>query len=1483
MATIVTRSGKGSPLTNTEVDSNFTNLNTDKLELSGGTMTGNLSFGDSNKAIFGAGSDLQIYHDGNHSRIVETGGGDIIIQGDEFSLMNVAGTEYMIFADNDSFVKLYYDGSAKLATTSTGIDVTGTVTSDGLTVERETALTYGSIDINGTNDSSIRMYNSAGTANFRKMDIRYSAATGYEGLYFRSINDANNDFNEIARFDTKTGDISFYEDTGTTAKFFWDASAERLGLGTSSPSDSLHIYDSSGGATLKIESNTANAYDSSKLELLGGNLSVSEILFGDATDNDVGKIIYRHDGNSLSFNVNAAERMRIDSSGRFGIGTSTPRTTLDVNHPTTNQVAVFRSGDATATIGFADDSTPLTGNLSRVTLGAIGSNMVFNTNSAERMRIDSSGRLLVGKTAPTIATTGVELRPNGQVFATQSGNYPLLLNRTTSDGTIAEFRKDNTTVGSIGTVAGATYYAGTSKSLRINTTGFHPATNAGAYSDDTVDLGHSAGRFKDLHLSGGVNVSESSSSWMGIKGSKLGYGSGSYKATLVGATTGTNSVALGVDMSGNTSGAFSGYSDIFVKNNVGLYQPNAANDDILDIMHWRDSETVFNDSGDNRDFRVESDSNANMLFVDGGSNRVTVGAAGGLTSTFNVSGNAQFANGTGNVGSLSISPSNDRQVITANSPGNYGDYGVTLRSMRATGGSAYINNIDMTYQSTVLNEEGYDVDFRVESDNHSHMLFVDGGNNAVGIATTSPSYALDIAGSFRTRYTVPGFSSITGTSGSANYYKIGTASSLSASRSMKIRILGTSSYSPGNIAGETTILFRGNNSVTTINGTFWSETSGNSHVASVAWKQTGTNDEYDIYVNWASTFAGVDIYVETPGQWAFDVTDTGSESLPSGATAISAVKHDFMGTTQVTSKYSSGLVVNEGSSGAVDFRVESDSNSNMLFVDAGENKVGVNNGNPTATFDVTATGSRPGIYSRSPASQSTQSNSQLVLIDSDNTNLRANFMVEDGTGSGSNGSMQIEVTEAGVSNDRDLRIQGTGKTFFGGYIGGPSRVNVAGTLAITDNAGGQSLLIGNQDSGGASNPFVISVGNGRATFGNGNSWSSPYGGTMTSHLSMGNGTVVVNEDGNDQDFRVESDGNTHALFVDAGTSRVGINKSAPNRALDVHSGTQSDITTFANDSGGYTFGYTSNLASWDLGASDALRFRHGSTETLRLKPTESVFNEGGIDVDFRVESNNNANMLFVDGGNNAVAIGTNSTTHGDLTVFDTGTTGGQLYLSDTTLGVNYGGFIRGKGITGSGGYLYMGTVDANTQVVGYSMAPFAQGHTFYTRSGALGDTAARVNISTTDLVINDPGHDFDFRVESDNQANMLKVDAGNDVVLVGGGTARTDLNAQLQVGSAFGIKSFDINSNTVTDTGISVNQGSGGAACMVLASNHGNVGTATGACQYFLHFYFSGNHMPAVHHVAGSSNILTFGKSANNTLTVQMPAGGNSISFLMNS
>ena len=93
MTTITTRSGKGSPLTNNEVDANFTNLNDDKVEASGDSMTGNLSFGDNNKAIFGAGSDLQIYHDGSSSYIVDNGTGNLQIDASDFRVRKPDGSE----------------------------------------------------------------------------------------------------------------------------------------------------------------------------------------------------------------------------------------------------------------------------------------------------------------------------------------------------------------------------------------------------------------------------------------------------------------------------------------------------------------------------------------------------------------------------------------------------------------------------------------------------------------------------------------------------------------------------------------------------------------------------------------------------------------------------------------------------------------------------------------------------------------------------------------------------------------------------------------------------------------------------------------------------------------------------------------------------------------------------------------------------------------------------------------------------------------------------------------------------------------------------------------------------------------------------------------------------------------------------------------------------------------------------------------------
>jgi hypothetical protein len=282
-------------------------------------------------------------------------------------------------------------------------------------------------------------------------------------------------------------------------------------------------------------------------------------------------------------------------------------------------------------------------------------------------------------------------------------------------------------------------------------------------------------------------------------------------------------------------------------------------------------------------------------------------------------------------------------------PTQMGLYGASTSPFQIAWNS--IGRLDMNGNETIFHDTGADYNFRIESTSYENMFFMDSGNDMIGIRTNSPDAALDVRGSLRYYNVRPGYSSTTGTGTSANWWKLGRASYLFGSRSLKITILGTSSYGAGgNIGGQTTILFRGNNASTTLDGTFWSETQGNSHVSSVAWKQTGTSDEFDIWVNWASTFAGVDIYVDTQATWEFGVLDTGSETTPSGATTISAQKHTFAGTVATISEYSSAVVVNEGGAD-VNFRVESDDYDHALYVDGGTNKVLIGTSDTTHTVD----------------------------------------------------------------------------------------------------------------------------------------------------------------------------------------------------------------------------------------------------------------------------------------------------------------------------------------------------------------------------------------------------------------------------------------------------------------------------------------------------------------------------------------------------
>jgi hypothetical protein len=100
----------------------------------GNTTGGNdILFGDNDKATFGAGSDLQIYHDGSGSYIRENGTGDLLIQASNIQLEDPDGNNYIRGVDG-GVLQLYYSGAEVMRTTATGIDVTGTVTATGTSV-----------------------------------------------------------------------------------------------------------------------------------------------------------------------------------------------------------------------------------------------------------------------------------------------------------------------------------------------------------------------------------------------------------------------------------------------------------------------------------------------------------------------------------------------------------------------------------------------------------------------------------------------------------------------------------------------------------------------------------------------------------------------------------------------------------------------------------------------------------------------------------------------------------------------------------------------------------------------------------------------------------------------------------------------------------------------------------------------------------------------------------------------------------------------------------------------------------------------------------------------------------------------------------------------------------------------------------------------------------------------------------------------------
>jgi hypothetical protein len=118
--------------TNLGLGTMATAATSDYAALAGATFTGDVGWGDNVKAQFGASNDMVIYHDGTHSNI-ENGTGSLHIRNStsgQLKLQAVSGEQSLVANANGS-VEVYFDNSKKLETTSTGINVTGTVNLTG--------------------------------------------------------------------------------------------------------------------------------------------------------------------------------------------------------------------------------------------------------------------------------------------------------------------------------------------------------------------------------------------------------------------------------------------------------------------------------------------------------------------------------------------------------------------------------------------------------------------------------------------------------------------------------------------------------------------------------------------------------------------------------------------------------------------------------------------------------------------------------------------------------------------------------------------------------------------------------------------------------------------------------------------------------------------------------------------------------------------------------------------------------------------------------------------------------------------------------------------------------------------------------------------------------------------------------------------------------------------------------------------------------
>jgi hypothetical protein len=411
---------------NGSVDLYYDNSKKFETTSAGISITGNIILPDANPSNntgtlkLGAGADLQIYHNGVNS-FIDNGTGNLTIDaGVHLLLRNATGESLANFYANGSN-ELFYDNSKKFETTAAGVEVTGGINASGTL---DISATYPRINLNDTNheddwsiinaDGAFTIYNVDDNVNAIHIsnvnnvtlgadltvsggDITLGGTGRIQGV--DTVTNATDAANK-AYVDAQVGSADTLQevtDNGNTT-------TNSVGIGVTNPSEKLVVNVNAAGIKSALILNNEHGYGS------GVGVAAAALQFG--RDNSVagGQTlisgqIYSGNENETTSNpcfmafstksgvspFSVTERMRINSSGNVGIGTTGPATELEVN----GDIGIGRVAG-----GYTFRET--VGGGLRASMKSNASNeLIFSYGSnSEAMRINSSGNVGIGTTSP---------------------------------------------------------------------------------------------------------------------------------------------------------------------------------------------------------------------------------------------------------------------------------------------------------------------------------------------------------------------------------------------------------------------------------------------------------------------------------------------------------------------------------------------------------------------------------------------------------------------------------------------------------------------------------------------------------------------------------------------------------------------------------------------------------------------------------------------------------------------------------------------------------------------------------------------------------------------------------------------------------------------------------------------------------------------------------------------------------------------------